>query len=218
MDRGAEAASRAMTSDRTLGLPFRIEARLKNGRLMRAREQSGFPTIAALARATGIPQSTISALETLRESPINATTKEWRAVAINIAELFGYSCDELWPEEIFEVRERALMLEIASVQSNNTECMEETVARLELSEHMSAVLKRLTPRERTVIEQRFFQDKTLDAISCPAATTGKMRIMAKENARQVEAKALRKLRHPRLSKLLAGHADGCAFAPRDEIP
>ena len=64
---------------------------------------------------------------------------------------------------------------------------------LSLKEKMASVLKTLSPREERIIRMRFgFEDgnqRTLEEV-------GQMFAVTRERIRQIEAKALRKLRHP----------------------
>jgi RNA polymerase sigma factor (sigma-70 family) len=77
--------------------------------------------------------------------------------------------------------------------------MIEEITRSELREAINKALDCLMPRERIVIELRFGLDgkgsKTLEE-------TGRLLGVTKERIRQIEEKALRRLRHPRRSKLL----------------
>ena len=70
---------------------------------------------------------------------------------------------------------------------------ETTTTSQEILEDLSEVLSMLLPRERQVLTLRFgFKDgnkKTLDEV-------GKLLDISKERVRQIEAKALRKLRNP----------------------
>ena len=61
-------------------------------------------------------------------------------------------------------------------------------------------LATLTEREVRVIQQRFEERKTLQ-------DTGKTEGVTRERVRQIEAKALRKLRHPSRSKKLRDFLD-----------
>ena len=74
-----------------------------------------------------------------------------------------------------------------------------------LKEQLSEVLKTLTPREEKVLRLRFGLDdgnpKTLEEV-------GKEFNVTRERIRQIEAKALRKLRHPSRSKKLKDFIDG----------
>jgi RNA polymerase primary sigma factor len=75
----------------------------------------------------------------------------------------------------------------------------DTATYLSLQEQTSAVLKTLTPREEKIIKMRFgFEDgneHTLEQVGQTFAVT-------RERIRQIEAKALRKLRHPGRSNRL----------------
>ena len=71
--------------------------------------------------------------------------------------------------------------------------------RIEISEHIQRVLKSLTPKEEKVIRMRFGigmdRDHTLEEV-------GKHLSITRERVRQIEAKALRKLKHPSRLKVL----------------
>ncbi len=73
-----------------------------------------------------------------------------------------------------------------------------------LKEQLADVLKTLTPREEKVLSLRFgLEDgnpKTLEEV-------GKEFNVTRERIRQIEAKALRKLRHPSRSKKLKDFLD-----------
>ena len=75
----------------------------------------------------------------------------------------------------------------------------EAVIKANLSEQTSRVLSTLTPREEKVLRMRFGigekSDHTLEEVGQDFAVT-------RERIRQIEAKALRKLRHPSRSKKL----------------
>ena len=75
----------------------------------------------------------------------------------------------------------------------------EAVITLDLKEQTDSVLKTLTPREEKVIKMRFGvgdgSEHTLEEVGRDFAVT-------RERIRQIEAKALRKLRHPARSRKL----------------
>uniref|UniRef100_A0A7C4AJC0 RNA polymerase sigma factor SigA n=1 Tax=Thermodesulfovibrio aggregans TaxID=86166 RepID=A0A7C4AJC0_9BACT len=71
--------------------------------------------------------------------------------------------------------------------------------RAELSEHIQRILKTLTPKEEKVIKMRFGigedRDHTLEEV-------GRYLSITRERVRQIETKALRKLKHPSRMRLL----------------
>ena len=68
-----------------------------------------------------------------------------------------------------------------------------------LKEQLNDVMKTLTPREAKVLRLRFGLD---DGKSRTLEEVGKQFNVTRERIRQIEAKALRKLRHPSRSKKL----------------
>ena len=83
----------------------------------------------------------------------------------------------------------------------------DAVINLSLKEQTSSVLKTLTPREEKVIKMRFGledgSEHTLEEVGQSFAVT-------RERIRQIEAKALRKLRHPSRSRKLRAFLEGPA--------
>jgi RNA polymerase primary sigma factor len=73
-----------------------------------------------------------------------------------------------------------------------------------LREHIWEVLSTLTDRERKIIEMRF---GLVDGKSRTLEEVGKEFGVTRERIRQIEAKALRKLRHPSRSKKLKDYID-----------
>lgn len=80
----------------------------------------------------------------------------------------------------------------------------EEASHVLLKEHLLEVLDTLTPREKKVLQMRFGIDdgkpRTLEEV-------GREFDVTRERIRQIEAKALRKLRHPSRSKRLKDYLD-----------
>jgi RNA polymerase primary sigma factor len=81
----------------------------------------------------------------------------------------------------------------------------EAVIDLNLKEQMASTLKTLTPREERIIKMRYGledgSERTLEEVGRSFAVT-------RERIRQIEAKALRKLRHPSRSSHLRAFLEG----------
>ena len=91
------------------------------------------------------------------------------------------------------------------IEDRNIVSPAEAVINLNLKEQTDSVLKSLTPREEKVIKLRFGvgdgSEHTLEEVGQSFAVT-------RERIRQIEAKALRKLRHPSRSRKLKAFLEG----------
>ena len=86
------------------------------------------------------------------------------------------------------------------IEDDSTQSPIESASQSLLREQLLAVIDTLTPREQEVIRQRYGlmdgKQKTLEEVGREFSVT-------RERIRQIEAKALRKLKHPNRSKRLA---------------
>ncbi len=91
------------------------------------------------------------------------------------------------------------------IPDTNVVSPSEAVININLKEQTDSVLKTLTPREERVIKMRFGvgegSEHTLEEVGQSFAVT-------RERIRQIEAKALRKLRHPSRSRRLKPFLEG----------
>ena len=90
------------------------------------------------------------------------------------------------------------------IQDNNVEVPADAATYTLLHEQLMEVLSTLTEREQKVLRLRFGLDdgrpRTLEEV-------GRQFNVTRERIRQIEAKALRKLRHPSRSKILKDYLD-----------
>ena len=77
--------------------------------------------------------------------------------------------------------------------------------QLSMKEHTASMLKTLSPREEKIIKMRFGLD---DGSEHTLEEVGQSFAVTRERIRQIEAKALRKLRHPSRSGNLRVFFDG----------
>jgi RNA polymerase primary sigma factor len=114
----------------------------------------------------------------------------------------------VWAEKVFSLdaplseEEENTLADI--IEDPNTRGPVEATDRALLRDEIRRVLNNLTPREREVIELRFGllddKDHTLEEV-------GKKLQVTRERVRQIEERAIRKLRHPQSSRLLKDYLD-----------
>jgi RNA polymerase primary sigma factor len=107
------------------------------------------------------------------------------------------------------------------IEDTNVESPVEATVNINLTETVRDVLAGLTPREAKVLRMRFGIDMNTDHT---LEEVGKQFDVTRERIRQIEAKALRKLRHPSRSETLAAvmrrtrRKAGSSFAPLQSHP
>ena len=95
------------------------------------------------------------------------------------------------------------------IEDKSAENPSEVTSYSLLREKLSDVLTTLTERERKILEMRF---GLLDGYERTLEEIGKMYNVTRERIRQIEAKALRKLRHPTRVRHLQGFLDTAEVA------
>jgi RNA polymerase primary sigma factor len=130
-----------------------------------------------------------------------------------IAEKIGFSVDKI--RKILRITKEPISLETPVsddedthlsdlIEDKNTPVPQDSVIFRDLIEQLNRILSTLTPREERVIRMRFGigekHDHTLEEV-------GQVFEVTRERIRQIEAKALRKLRHPTRAKRLKCFAD-----------
>jgi len=183
---------------------FEVEIRVRNNLLKQRRTEIGLSQ-RELAFAAGVSQWTITVFESMRESPISRRGG-WKSTAKRIAQFFCVDEEDIWPDVVRNVSKHRATVQVdaAGVQSL-IESDGPQHKRIELRERAQAVnqaLGVLTDRERHVLEARCGFDGSeglsLDKIA-------KDMFLSKERVRRIEAKALRKLRHPSVCSGLKEH-------------
>lgn len=135
------------------------------------------------------------------------------ATADEIAEKMGISADKV--REIMKIAQDPVSLETPIgeeedshlgdfIEDYDSPAPAETASYALLREQLCEVLHTLTPREEHVLKLRFGLD---DGRTRTLEEVGKEFNITRERIRQIEAKALRKLRHPSRSKRLKDYLD-----------
>lgn len=135
------------------------------------------------------------------------------ASAEEIAEHMGMSADKV--REIMKISQDPVSLEMPIgeeedshlgdfIEDDSNPAPADVAAQRLLSEQLNEVLHTLTPREEQVLKLRF---GLIDGRARTLEEVGKEFHITRERIRQIEAKALRKLRHPSRSKRLRDYLD-----------
>ena len=172
-----------------------LEAKVKNGLIVRAMRERGYNTVAALARDCRASQTDLGRLLNLKTSALN-NEGEWRPLVIKLCE-----CLHKMPTELFNQQQQEFALknnkverfiEAADIQYylGRNRPVEELLEHEHLQRDVDKLLKGLTPRESRVIKKRF----GLDGEAQTLASVGEEEGVQQERIRQIEAKALRKMR------------------------
>lgn len=182
---------------------IRVDLRFRNNLILSKMEEAGFPTVGKLCNAhPELPREGIYKLVSLQGSPVTKTL-EWTKPALALAEFFKCLPADLFSEQLLEGRESNL----ASLEINSADVdlltaglrqlalpADARQAKKELSAQIEIQLQSLKENEQLVIKRRFGlggydTEETLDEIAVSMN-------LSKERIRQIESKALRRLRHP----------------------
>ena len=174
-----QAATRAIADQaRTIRIPVHMIETIN--KLMRVQKRliqklGREPTEAELAKEMDMPADQVRAVRRMAQQPISLQSK----VGDNDDAHYGDFIPDLSSENPFEVTEGHL-----------------------LKERLREILNTLTDRERQVVDFRFGLS---DGYSRTLEEVGRLFNVTRERIRQIEAKALRKLRHPSRMKSLGDY-------------
>ena len=211
----------SLTSDEQ---PYRIKVSIRNNLLLSAIENLGFKSVAEFCRQNELTATQVSDFICFREKPIN-TDGEFTPSAKRLMEALGAAPTDLWTAEQLTLKARKnsiwfnsrdyypaqhaqailggniLKLDSAvqGVDYELPEQPDETIEKKEFKEKIRNALDCLTPREATVLEYRF---GLRDGSEYSLDEVGGMLNCTRERIRQIEAKALRKLRLKWAKKVL----------------
>lgn len=200
---------------------YRVKITVRNNLLLSAIEQAGYRYNTEFAKEIGFQSTRLGALIGLREAPIKKDG-DFTDMAKKIMEVLGAAPSDLWTVEqlnmsleknVWEDKYNTEMVRsilggnVAQLEGSvyeESEKPEEVLNKKELKAELEKVLGTLTPRETKVLQLRFGLD------GCGEHTLGEVGDMlniGKERVRQIEAKALRKMRDPSRSKAFKGHVE-----------
>lgn len=211
---------------------FRVEMKVRNNVFLHRLEAAGYKTIGELCRKNNLCPSRIGDFVNLKISPLNREG-EFYPILYQVAEFLNCAPEDLFSESqlhmqiesnkrFVEVSEAEMKFMIESGQSEQ-KLLEEIIEDEQKDKAIESVLDMLTRREQQVIQMRFglapyTRSYTLDEVGEVSSNdlSGK-KGLSRDRIRQIEAKALRKLRHPsRADKLRELFDPNCVLTEKEK--
>jgi RNA polymerase sigma factor (sigma-70 family) len=185
---------------------YRVTVKVRNNRILKAIKDIGAEPGQKWCEANGLVYTQINSLINLTESPL-LKTGSLSTSAEKLCDVLGKLPEELWTnDQIRPLEKNFTELDMTQDQVMTLLPLSETsyiqdFDKKDLEEVMAAALSTLDRRESKVLNLRFKQGLRLDEIA------EKFEI-SEERVRQIESKALRRLRHPSTSSLLKPFLEG----------
>lgn len=175
----------------------RIKVRFKNEHFRSARIEAGFATQTDLYRASGINKNTLSQWENFRNYPRSKAMERRleRAIGVLIDDMFPQAYKDAVDRKLGRPLERVMTLkELPEWAGPRMLPMPtEMLDAAEMREAVERALDTLTEREADVLKMRF---GIPDGNEFTLEETGVHFRVSRNRIAQIEAKALRKLKHP----------------------
>lgn len=178
---------------------YSIGITIRNARILRLMQKAGINSVLELCRAANVG-NTGYAIVNLKIPPMG-DDGNWRISVIKIAEVLNCLPEEMFSESqktgSMKANKRTMEMneaEVALFLDAQPPDPELLVYEEQKKKAITKVLFTLSPRERVVLNRRFglsnYDEQTLDTISKDLG-------VGRERIRQIESKALRKLKHPK---------------------
>jgi transcriptional regulator with XRE-family HTH domain len=188
------------------GADFSVSIKIRNGRLLKAISQAGYPSVAAFSRALGMRFSLVHPYVTMKRSPFLASGKPSPG-ALNIADALGLNIEDIFPPQfIGKCLAKTARAEVPSLTEDQVALLIQNVPKtpeeLAMFNDVSAAvdigLRTLPPRVERVLRLRYALGDRQDEATLEEV--GKDFNVSKERLRQIEAKGFRLLKHPSRSR------------------
>lgn len=200
------------------GQDYILQVKIRNGPLLRAIRMRGFKNASQFCKACGIHQTIVGKYLSLTTAPINKKGS-WMQSALAMAKALRLPPDSLFPEQHltkalarasgeFEISREDIVMMLSPDPDDDP------AARERLCESVRGLMQsKLTPREERVLRLRFgFDGKGARTLG----ECGDQFNLSRDRIRQIEVKALRKLKRREAVKELAhaGYAPAVAAQQR----
>jgi len=176
---------------------YRVTVKVRNNRLLKAIEDAGGSTGQKWCEANGLGYARVNSLINMTSSPL-AAEGDLYPDAARLCDVLGKLPEDLWSnEQLYPLERNFSEMEMDHAQVVAMLPAEQQFYLPDFSDLeqaqtkalVSQALSTLTPREQEVIRMRFEDDLTL-------AECAKRLGVTQGRIRQIEIKAMRKLRHP----------------------
>ena len=182
---------------------YRVKITIRNERLLAAMEGMGYKSVAEFSRNQGLNSVKVREIFSGKIPPLDREGNP-KELTKEILEILNLTIEKAFTEKqlkgfkkhTFEVKiEEEKLLQIISPAKNQ----EIKVIEQEVKSKLSEILSTLTPREERIVRMRFGvgmnTDHTLEEVGLQFSVT-------RDRIRQIEDKALRKLKHPTVARKL----------------
>jgi RNA polymerase sigma factor (sigma-70 family) len=170
--------------------PFRLLVRLKNNNLIKAREEAGYPSLVATAKAAGVDARCLCAFENLAMTPV-CKDGSWRTAAVRLARFYKKDLHMLWPDAVFSVTRTKGELEMDAPEGlflpDPGRTPEDHLLETEEAALVNQLLKRCSPMEQRIYDN-YCDGMTLLEI-------GNNYGLSRERIRQILQKIAREVRN-----------------------
>jgi RNA polymerase sigma factor (sigma-70 family) len=181
---------------------YLVEIKIKNNWLMKKIKEKGYENGNQFAKAHSLQPTMVNSYLSFKEAPYNKKG-EWRHSFIRISEALRCLPEDICPpqhlEKVLKKNKstfEASLNDISGYLTGNQDTAMPAIERIVREEDFSGIssaLQALTPREERVIRCRF--GMTSDG-EMTLADVGQQLGVSPTRIRDIEARALRKLRHP----------------------
>ena len=186
---------------------YRIKVTVRNNLILNAIENAGYRSVSEFCRAVNLPKTALTELIAMRKPPLNQSGEFSEHAKALMEELCALPTD-LWTAEqlTLKLKRNTAQRDVSSegmraalgmhaeelLELMKPDDPDEAVLKHEMVTVVEAKLDSLSPREAKMLRLRFgigCEEHTLEEV-------GKVLDVTRERARQIEAKALRHLKHP----------------------
>lgn len=177
---------------------YSVKVSVRNNLIIQRMKQIGILSQTELGNISGLGQRIVNHFVNMKRRPVDYWSGEWTDEAFTLSAALQTEPEYLWTEKqrgmALERNWREIsMSEDAVMQLATGQGTEQIVQGVLDAEAVGRAIQTLDEREQKVITGRFFEDKTLDDL-------GDVLGVSRERVRQIENRALRKLKQPSIAK------------------